>query len=137
MLEQLKTEEGLAREQLDAKIQFEQDMEILTEEADIIEKKRSENREELLRMQIKYSQLQTANSKHKEDLEKLTATNEALTKNNTTLDEKNTKLDQEIVQLIQRIDVNSLLKEVDMEELKLWALWMAKELGMWWALYSD
>lgn len=121
MLEQLKVEEGLAREQLDAKIQFEQDMEILTEEADLVEKKRNENREELLRLQIKYSQLQTANAKHKDELEKITTTNENLIKNNTALDEKNTKLDQEIVQLIQRIDVNSLLKEVDMEELKLLA----------------
>lgn len=65
--------------------------------------------------------MQTANAKHKDELEKLNATNEALVKNNTSLDEKNTKLDSEIVQLIQRIDVNSLLKEVDMEELKLLA----------------
>lgn len=96
-------------------------MEILVEEADIVEKKRHENREELLRMQIKYSQLQTANAKNTEELTKITTANENLVKNNTILDEKNTKLDQEIVQLIQRIDVNSLLKEVDMEELKLLA----------------
>ncbi len=121
MLEQLKVEEGFAREQLDAKIQFEQDMEILTEEADFVEKKRSENREELLRLQIKYSQLQTANSKTRDDLEKLTRANDELIKSNAALDEKNTKLDSEIVALIQRIDVNTLLKEVDMEELKLLA----------------
>lgn len=119
MLEQLKVEEGHAREQLDKKIQCEQDMELLTEEADLVEKRRAEGREEMLRMQIKLSQLQTANAKTKEELEKLTTTNENLTKNNTTLDAKNTKLDAEIVALIQRIDVNSLLKEVDVEELKL------------------
>lgn len=94
-------------------------MELLTEEADLVEKRRAEGREEMLRMQIKLSQLQTANAKTKEELEKLTATNESLTKNNATLDAKNTKLDAEIVSLIQRIDVNSLLKEVDVEELKL------------------
>lgn len=94
-------------------------MELLTEEADLVEKRRAEGREEMLRMQIKLSQLQTANAKTKEELEKLTATNESLTKNNATLDAKNTKLDAEIVALIQRIDVNSLLKEVDVEELKL------------------
>lgn len=121
MLEQLKVEEGFAREQLDAKIQFEQDMEILSEEADFVEKRRYENREELLRLQIKYSQLQTANLKTRDDLEKLSRTNDELIKNNTALDEKNTKLDTEIVALIQRIDVNTLLKEVDMEELKLLA----------------
>lgn len=121
MLEQLKVEEGFAREQLDAKIQFEQDMELLTEEADAVEKKRAENREELLRMEIRFSQLKTANAKHKDDLEKITVANESLIKKNTELDEKNTKLDAEIVALIKRIDVNSLLKEVDMEELKLLA----------------
>ncbi len=92
---------------------------MLTEEADLVEKRRAEGREEILRMQIKLSQLQTANAKTKEELEKLTISNESLTKNNTTLDAKNTKLDAEIVALIQRIDVNSLLKEVDVEELKL------------------
>lgn len=96
-------------------------MEILTEEADAIEKKRLENREELLRMQVKLSQLTTANGRNKIELEKITLSNETLIKNNIVTDEKNTKLDKEIVNLIQRIDVNSLLKEVDIEELKLLA----------------
>jgi hypothetical protein len=51
----------------------------------------------------------------------VTNANEKLVKDNKELDEKNTKLDIEIVQLIQRSDVNSLWKEVDMEELKLLA----------------
>lgn len=68
-------------------------MEILVEEAEAVEKKRHENREELLRMQIKYSQLQTANAKHTDELTKVTTANENLVKNNTALDEKNTKLD--------------------------------------------
>ena len=93
MMEQLKAEEALARGELDAKINFEQEMEQLTEDADIAEKKRAENREELLRLQIKYSQLQTANAKHKEELERVSAANEKLVKENRELDEKNTKLD--------------------------------------------
>jgi chromosome segregation ATPase len=93
MMEQLKAEEALARSELDAKINFEQEMEQLTEDADIAEKKRAENREELLRLQIKYSQLQTANAKHKDELERVSAANEKLVKENRELDEKNTKLD--------------------------------------------
>jgi chromosome segregation ATPase len=93
MMEQLKAEEALARGELDAKINFEQEMEQLTEDADIAEKKRAENREELLRLQIKYSQLQTANAKHKDELERVSAANEKLVKENRELDEKNTKLD--------------------------------------------
>jgi chromosome segregation ATPase len=93
MMEQLKAEEALARSELDAQINFEQEMEQLTEDADIAEKKRAENREELLRLQIKYSQLQTANAKHKDELERVSAANEKLVKENRELDEKNTKLD--------------------------------------------
>jgi len=44
--------------------------------------------------------LQTANLKTRDDLEKLSRTNDELIKNNTALDEKNTKLDTEIVALI-------------------------------------
>jgi hypothetical protein len=51
----------------------------------------------------------------------LNKANEELVKKNTELDTSNTKLDTEIVKLLQRIDVNTLLKEVDMEELKLLA----------------
>lgn len=121
MNEELKIEEGLAREQLDAKIQFEQDMETLSEDADAVSKKRADNRLELIAMQIKHSQLKAANEKAKEELDKLSKANEELIKNNTVLDEKNTKLDEEIVSLNQRVNVNTLLKEVDLEELKLLA----------------
>ena len=48
MGEQLKEEEGFARTELDLKIQYEQDMEILNEEADAIAKKRDENRAMIL-----------------------------------------------------------------------------------------
>lgn len=57
MLDQLKQEEDLARDMLDKKINAEQEMELLTEDAQIVEGKRIHNREELLRQQIKYSQL--------------------------------------------------------------------------------
>lgn len=50
-----------------------------------------------MRLQIKYSQLQTANEKHKDELERVSAANEKLVKENRELDEKNTKLDVEIV----------------------------------------
>ena len=78
MLEQLKQEEDLARNMLDAKINAEQEMELLSEEAAIVENKRAHNREELLRLQIKYSQLQSQKEKQKTELNKLTSSNESL-----------------------------------------------------------
>ena len=122
MLEQLKQEEDLARNMLDAKINAEQEMELLSEEAAVVENKRAHNREELLRLQIKYSQLQSQKEKQKTELNKLTSSNESLGVQNTDLAKKNQKLDSEIQSLIQRIDLNTLLKEVDVEELKLLAV---------------
>ena len=78
MLEQLKQEEDLARNMLDAKINAEQEMELLSEEAAIVENKRAHNREELLRLQIKYSQLQSQKEKQRTELNKLTSSNESL-----------------------------------------------------------
>lgn len=61
------------------------------------------------------------NERTKDELEKMTLNNDKLIKDNGVLDDKNTKLDADIVMLIERVDVNTLLKEVDMEELKLLA----------------
>jgi hypothetical protein len=94
-------------------------MEILDEEAAIVEKKRSDNREEILRQQIKLSQLMKANETNKTELARLTEVNEKLVTDNTTLNDKNVKLDSDISALIQRIDVNTLLREVDMQELEI------------------
>jgi hypothetical protein len=66
-------EEGYAKEQLDKKIQCEQDMELLTEETDLVEKRKANGMED---------------AKTKEELEKLTISNKSLTKNNTTLDRR-------------------------------------------------
>ncbi len=100
MLDQLKQEEDLARDMLDKKINAEQEMELLTEDAQIVESKRIHNREELLRQQIKYSQLQSHNAKTKAELQKLTESNVKLSVQNTELDKKNQKLDSEIYLLI-------------------------------------
>lgn len=53
-----------------------------------------------------------------EDLEKA---NTKLIKENEEFDKKNEVLNKDILELIQRIDVATLLKEVDLEEMKLLA----------------
>ena len=97
-------------------------MELLSEDAQVIENKRAHNREELLRQQIKLSQLQSLKEKQRVELQGLTSSNEQLAVQNADLSKKNQKLDSDIQSLIQRIDLNTLLKEVDVEELKLLAV---------------
>ena len=49
----------------------------------------------------------------------MTEANAKLEKDNTQLNDKNDKLDSEIKDLLQRIQVNTLLKEIDMQELEI------------------
>ena len=53
------------------------------------------------------------------DLEQVTETNVKLIKQNEDYDKKNAKLDAEILELIQRVEVAALLKQVDLEEMNL------------------
>ena len=55
------------------------------------------------------------------DLEQVTETNVKLIKQNEDYDKKNAKLDAEILELIQRVEVAALLKQVDLEEMNLLA----------------
>lgn len=51
----------------------------------------------------------------------LTKHNDELLLNNKAAEEENKKLKQQIATTIQRIDINNLLKEIDIEELQLLA----------------
>ena len=48
----------------------------------------------------------------------MTRDNAAIIKENEKYEENNEKLQKEIMLLIQRIDISTLLKEIDMEEMR-------------------
>jgi hypothetical protein len=121
LLEQLKEEEAKAKDMLDAKINCEQETEIVEEDAGAMKNRRLQNREDLIRTQIRNSQLLSNNARVNDEYEQLLAKNEALLKANDEVEVQNEKLNNEIIELVQRIDVNTLLKEVDLEELHLLA----------------
>lgn len=83
--------------------------------------KRGQNRDDLIRMNIRQSQLTSANLRTDNDLETLQLSNTELIKTNEDLEAKIMKLDLEITELVQRVDVNTLLKEVDQQDLALLA----------------
>jgi cell division protein FtsB len=64
-------------------------------------------------MFIRQSQLNSANERSGTDLEALQLSNEDLVKTNEDLAAKIEKLDTEITELVQRVDINTLLREVD------------------------
>lgn len=98
-----------------------QEMEVLKEKSEEEEKKRKLNREELIKKNTDLSCLLSRNKKTKEELEALLLKNKDLEKQNLIWDKKNKEMENDIFVIIQRIELNSLLKEVDMEDLKLLA----------------
>ena len=119
---QLKEEEKKCKEMLDLLVTAEQQYKDFTK-PDAEEKAASklENREAILRAKIKLSQLQSQKKRMTVDLEQVTETNVKLIKQNEDYDKKNAKLDADILELIQRVEVAALLKQVDLEEMNLLA----------------
>lgn len=122
MHEQLKEEEKKCKDMLDLKITAEQTFKDFTEpDSVVMADKKRQNREDLIKAQIKLSQLQSQRARMTTDHEEEETVNAKLIKENTDLDTKNDALNKDILDLIQRIDVATLLKEVDLEEMKLLA----------------
>jgi predicted RNase H-like nuclease (RuvC/YqgF family) len=81
----------------------------------------SKNREEIIKLQIRYSQLMSQDERLKGEHTTLHDENEFYLKKNAEFELENAKLNKEIQQTIMKIDINALLKEVDIEDLKLQA----------------
>ena len=117
---QLKEEEKKCKEMLDKLVTAEQQHKDFTKpDADEKTAKKLENREAILRAKIKLSQLQSQKKRQTADLEEVTESNTKVLKSNEDFDKKNKKLDAEILELIQRVEVAALLKQVDLEEMNL------------------
>jgi hypothetical protein len=120
-MERLKEEETKAKDMLDEKIKQQQNLTQLNE--DLAEGKAlaSRNREEMIKLQIRYSQLMSQDERLKGEDKSLAEENAFYVKKNVEFELDNAKLNKEIQQTIMKIDINSLLKEVDIEDLKLQA----------------
>ena len=65
--------------------------------------------------------MQTLEDKSKVELQTLVEENDFFQKKNAEFEADNEKLNREIMAYIQKIDINNLLKEVDIEDLRLLA----------------
>lgn len=118
MLEQLKEEEKKCKVMLDLKITAEQTMELKEEDAKEMNAKKIANKEDIIKQQLRLSQLKSQKKRLSEEKEVLLKDNAAVIKENEKYEENNEKLQKEIMLLIQRIDISTLLKEIDMEEMR-------------------
>ena len=84
-------------------------------------KAKMDNRDEIIQKEVKLSQLKQQNQRLKEESKNLDERNTFLKKENDKYSADIEKLEEDIRQLIRRIDIDVLLKEVDIEELRLQA----------------
>ena len=118
LLEQLKEEEKKCKDMLDLKITAEQNLEITEEDAREMKSRRAVNKEDIIKHQLKLSQLKSQKKRLTAEDEELKTENAATIKENEKYEADNERLHGLIVELIQRIDISTLLKEIDMEEMR-------------------
>ena len=121
MMEKISNEESMSKDVLDEKLKQEQELIDLKEELAKLTEKHSHNREELIKQRVKNSQLDSQRRTLDEEEQHLTLENQRLIEENEAMEKENLELKQKIQQTIERIDINNLLKEIDIEELQLLA----------------
>ena len=118
MQAQLTVEEKKCSFMLDLKITAEQTMDRTQEDAKEMATRKMVNKEDIIKQQLRLSQLKSQKKRLTAEEAVLTKDNEITIKENTKYEADNEKLQREIMTLIQRIDVSTLLKEIDMEEMR-------------------
>ena len=93
----------------------------LNEDFNVLDQKCNLNREDLIKLNVRNSQLDSQTKMLEIEEEQLTEGNKKLIEHNGELEAENLALKRKIAETIQRIDINNLLKEIDIEELKILA----------------
>lgn len=114
-------EETHSKEVLDEKLKLEQDLLDLNEELNVMSSKQQDNRENLVKYRVKNSQLDTQLQMLQIEEDQLTEQNKKLLEDNELLTNDNLDKDNKIKILEQRIRINNLLKNIDIEEMQLLA----------------
>ena len=129
-MDQLAEEENNGKAVLDHNHKLQQDLAQMEEEVKDAKEQHAANREEIIALRLKLSQLTVQEERKGEELKKLQTENTALIKENDGFDQENAKLKKEIDVTIQRIDINNLLKHIDLEDVRLQAVNNNKMTGM-------
>lgn len=120
-MEKINFEEQKSKDVLDEKLKKEQELLDLKEDLQVKLDAETENRDNLIKLRVKNSQLESQDADLIEEEKQLLKENQELLEENKNAEEENAKLKKKITETIQRIDINNLLKEIDIEELQLLA----------------
>jgi regulator of replication initiation timing len=118
-MNELQVEETNGKEMMDAKHKLQIELQKTEEDLEELKRKHAENREELIARQVELSQLTVLEERKKAHSDKLKDDNERLIKENDKYRLENEQLNKEISLTVQRIDINNLLKHVDLEDVRL------------------
>uniref|UniRef100_A0A7S3CIG5 Uncharacterized protein n=1 Tax=Strombidium rassoulzadegani TaxID=1082188 RepID=A0A7S3CIG5_9SPIT len=121
MMEKTTDEEQKSKDVLDNKLKLEQELIDFKEKLQKATDQNSSNRDEIIKQRVKNSQLDSQMAMHTEESKVLKEKNSRLLEDNKSMEEENNSLKQKIAMTIQKIDINNLLKEIDIEELQLLA----------------
>lgn len=114
-------EESRSKVYLEEKLKLEQELLDMKEDLEKDLATKAKNREELIKLKVKKSQLESQNKQLISDEASFKEKNTKLDEKNKELDKKNLKLKKDIQDAIQKIEINDLLKEIDVEEIQLLA----------------
>ena len=119
LFEKTADEEAKSKDCLEEKLKLEQELMDLKEDLEKIMKVQITEREELIKQRGKNSQLDSQQLMLDEEENLLKEENDKLLLDNEEKKKENKRLTTEIAQTIQRIEINNLLKEIDIEDLQL------------------
>lgn len=103
-------EENKSKAVLDEKLKLEQELMDLNEDLQVLTDKRAANREDIIKMRVRNSQLDSQTKMLEIEQASLTDNNKEIQETNAELEKENTDLKKKIALTIQRIDTNDLLK---------------------------
>ena len=121
LMEKTAEEEKKSKDILEKKFKLEQQLLELKEDLGTLSDTHVKNRDDIIKQRVKNSQLDSQNKMLDVEQKQLTTNNARLVEENTDLQKENAELQKKIANTIQKIDINNLLKEIDVEELKMQA----------------
>ena len=119
LMVKIEKEETVSKDVLEQKLNLQTELQELEESLKISRESHKENRDDLIKLQVKNSQLTSQNKSLDEEEKDLKEANEKLIAENDEIEKANNDLKKQIHDTIQRIDINNLLKEIDIEELQM------------------
>lgn len=117
ILATLKDEEGKAKDMLDEKVRLENELKLNQEDLDKYKEVFKDNSDELVKLRSTKSLLETQKERLTKEVDEMNVENEDYKNKNTDLEAENDTLEKKIFHVMQRIEVNRLLKEVNIDDL--------------------